>query len=1654
MKRLIPLVVLAMLIASFAFVHEARPQYAAQGSVDVTPATAQLTAVDPLAWGMYGNVLPARPFLYSVDKNGITITRFNDNKVVGTWPWPKPPEVIYTVLPNGSFTGLTPPAEWEPVGMTVSYPTDMEIANRVKEIPDLTPPWTFVYVVMAHSGYRWNSSGGSLRDTLESSTDPATESSILVQINVSDPSFSTWNDPVAPTGPHIAAAILGHGAGQPVYDRKTGNVYVGNMPSTSLPAGLTSFVSVIRRIPPEVTAEEAEIPGISKPVIRCGPQHPETGIPVGRPQAYACYDPSGVHPIDDNEHVGASGEFVWEFRNLPPWLTAHNGVLGDDGITRGSDGILYGTPLETGEWFAEARVHNLGDPYGVFSDWHPVRLLVTPSAEYLPIKAQFAAGVPVAYQLEGSGSCALTGAPAWVETKQVDNGCIIMGRAPLDGEYYNFTMAGFKVAGYPDLSVVFSGNVFGEYGFVPLEEGVGLSGMAWHQVSKVADPSTETPVLSLEFIGVDPNTGQLYRILAPPGQPQPPNERPPETALTLDVVSTEGAPLTGSGFGQVAVEADRDIYVAAAGAVIKVSKDTGTVTNIALGFQPSSLSLDSDLRTAIPGVEPGQVDHGVLWVAGSDKAAVIDTDSASVAQSFPVSGASSVAADFTTQYAYAATGTASIAIFGPQGSARPPLAPRIWSSEEITWNLAFETLAGGPFQIMATGDLPMTLELLGTLPAGINFVDNGDGTATISGIPLIGGGGGNCGREAEGDPEGGDPCGDYAFTVIATNSQGVYAQALGMSVNTPPTITGGDTNTATFIAGSASSFTITGTGYPTPIFYTWDEGVLATAGVQLIDNENGTASLVGTPTTPGTYVFTLKATTGCPVYPGPYYNDALDPDATQTFTLTVAEAQMAPVITSPNTTTWEAVGAPFAPDPITVTSIGSPRPTLSIVTLEGQTGLPFGVNFIDNGDSTGTLGSGCQIVWPGMQPECLMALFDGTQGTYTFTITATSTAGTAEQPFTLVLDAATSIMTPGPDSPATLSFEYTKGGLEPSPQTFSVGTLGDTMPYAAVTTASWLEATPVSGTVPRNLDVLVDVIHPEELAAGTYTGTVLVTSAGTDGPFATALVTLTVYDDPVMSVTPRMLSFEYTLADRTIPPAQTMSLTSGGVPLNYTVSTDAAWLVATPPVGATPGSLGVSVNASRLRLGTYYGTLTIDSAGAANGPQKIKIPVVLMKNATKTNFSIKVSDEVGTGPEGITVNTKTHQVFITTSNEAGAEAGGESETGIETETGPPNPAEGNAVFRFDPSTGAVKGRILVHSEGEYIAVNTKTNRVYHASQGTSEIAVIDGLTDTIVTFIPLTLPGTAYTLPGPYMPHQIAIDEAQNLIYVGAKSPEPEPNALSKLPYECRAIRELPSDEAIPGQEELDCWHPGAVFVIDGKTNQVVSYFLAGDDPEGVVFAAATGKVYASNEDDGTVTVAKGAKRNRNGTITPPQVLSTIIQGKPVLGWWKPTCDANNYCGQRGLGTNLSLWPNPSRCNGIDDEAEEADKMAVDPRGNVYIIDDRYRVAKIDGRIDKVVKVLEIEGFDCEASVPDGSNVVFRNTANNIAFMAAGCGTLFVTSEQDTVSLIDPDSMTLKQIITIPGAAELDAITTDPKLKNVYITDEGLSSLWILNMKK
>ena len=85
----------------------------------------------------------------------------------------------------------------------------------------------------------------------------------------------------------------------------------------------------------------------------------------------------------------------------------------------------------------------------------------------------------------------------------------------------------------------------------------------------------------------------------------------------------------------------------------------------------------------------------------------------------------------------------------------------------------------------------------GTLPAGVTFVDNGNGTGTLSGTPAAGTGG------------------RYPLTFTAAN--GVLpdgTQAFTLTVNQAPAIT--SAASATFTVGAAGIFTVTTTGFPAP----------------------------------------------------------------------------------------------------------------------------------------------------------------------------------------------------------------------------------------------------------------------------------------------------------------------------------------------------------------------------------------------------------------------------------------------------------------------------------------------------------------------------------------------------------------------------------------------------------------------------------------------------------------------------------------------------------------------------------------------------------------------------------------------------------------------------------------------------------------------
>ena len=135
----------------------------------------------------------------------------------------------------------------------------------------------------------------------------------------------------------------------------------------------------------------------------------------------------------------------------------------------------------------------------------------------------------------------------------------------------------------------------------------------------------------------------------------------------------------------------------------------------------------------------------------------------------------------------------------------------------------------------------------------MTFVDNGDGTATLSGTPTVG-------RAPTRSPH------------RLQRGEPRRHPVLHADRGRPPTIT--STDSTTFTVGPPARFTVTTTGTPTPPL---SESGSLPSGVTFTDNGNGTARLAGTPGsgTAGTYPITITATNG------------VSPDATQSFTLTV-----------------------------------------------------------------------------------------------------------------------------------------------------------------------------------------------------------------------------------------------------------------------------------------------------------------------------------------------------------------------------------------------------------------------------------------------------------------------------------------------------------------------------------------------------------------------------------------------------------------------------------------------------------------------------------------------------------------------------------------------------------------------------------------------
>ncbi len=239
----------------------------------------------------------------------------------------------------------------------------------------------------------------------------------------------------------------------------------------------------------------------------------------------------------------------------------------------------------------------------------------------------------------------------------------------------------------------------------------------------------------------------------------------------------------------------------------------------------------------------------------------------------------------------------------------------------VSYNVFFTASATGTL-VQGQGEITLTgpagtvfgsdsfvLHNLSTLQEGFASVVSGLDTNTVVLRTNTVVNGGNAVRISIDGITNPSPLGD--LSIVTTSDQSTVSTPVGDGSLVAPTIT--SPNATTVTAGVGGTFGVTTTGAPIPVITT---SALPT-GVTFVDNANRTGTLtVSASAAAGVYPITITASNG------------ETPDATQAFTLTVAEPGTGPAVTGLDPTSGPVAGG----NTVTITGTN----------LTGVTGVSFG----------------------------------------------------------------------------------------------------------------------------------------------------------------------------------------------------------------------------------------------------------------------------------------------------------------------------------------------------------------------------------------------------------------------------------------------------------------------------------------------------------------------------------------------------------------------------------------------------------------------------------------------------------------------------------------------------------------------------------------
>jgi hypothetical protein len=197
-----------------------------------------------------------------------------------------------------------------------------------------------------------------------------------------------------------------------------------------------------------------------------------------------------------------------------------------------------------------------------------------------------------------------------------------------------------------------------------------------------------------------------------------------------------------------------------------------------------------------------------------------------------------------------------------------------------------------------------------------------------------------------------------------------------------------------------------------------------------------------------------------------------------------------------------------------------------------------------------------------------------------------------------------------------MTFSLAEGNDSDS-DTFTISNSGTgTLNWSASGNRAWISVNPTWG---QDTGIVTVTVSSSGLTAGSYTGEITVSDVNASNSPQKLNVSLTITGsgtgDAIIQVNRENLYFGS--IGGIVTGAQTLMITNPGEgDMNWTISKSSWQLDVSPNSGTNAGIVTVTVDPADLKVGVYYGTLTIKSPDAVNSPKTVYVFLTVYDNTS------------------------------------------------------------------------------------------------------------------------------------------------------------------------------------------------------------------------------------------------------------------------------------------------------------------------------------------------------------------------------------------------------------------------------------------------------